>query len=109
MKTIEEILGAVPERAVEHVEREEGLVTLLRPKFLSPRLQWFQRLLRRPHFKVKLDAVGTCLWMHMDGQRSGYELTEILRLAFGEKVEPADERTARFLAQLVQGGFARWK
>ena len=104
--TLNEILTAVPERAVEHVLREDGLFTLLRPKFVSPRFQWLQRLLKRPHFKVKLDAVGTCLWAHLDGTRNGYELVEILRLAFGEKVEPADERTARFLLQLVEGRFA---
>lgn len=107
--SIDEILRAVPERTVEHLEREEGLVTLLRPKFLSPRLAWLQRRLRRPHFKVKLDAVGTCLWVHMDGKRSGFELVEILRLAFGEPVEPADERTAKFLVQLAQGNFVRLK
>ncbi|MFZ1613249.1 MAG: PqqD family peptide modification chaperone [Holophaga sp.] len=105
--TLNEMLSAIPERAVAHVVREDDLFTLLRPKFLSPRLQWFQRLLRRPHFKVKLDAVGTCLWAHMDGARTGYELVEILRLAFGEKVEPADERTAQFLLKLVEGQFVR--
>jgi hypothetical protein len=107
--TLNSILAAVPERAVEHLTREDGLLTLLRPKFTSPRLQWLQRLLKHPNFKVKLDAVGSCLWAHMDGVRSGYELVEILRLAFGEKVEPADERTARFLLQLVEGRFARIK
>jgi len=34
---------------------------------------------------------------------------EILRLAFGERVEPADERTAKFLLQLVEGQFVRLK
>lgn len=107
--TMNEILSAIPERAVEHLVREDGLFTLLRPKFMNPRLQWLQRFLARPHFKVKLDAVGTCLWAHIDGTRDGYELVEILHLAFGEKVEPADERTARFLQQLAQGHFVRWR
>lgn len=104
--TLNEMLAAAPHRAVEHEVREDGLFTLLRPKFLSPRLQWLQRLIKRRHFKVRLDAVGTCLWAHMDGRRNGFELVEILRLAFGEKVEPAEERTARFLHQLVEGHFA---
>lgn len=108
-RTLNEMLAAVPQHAVEHVVREDGLFTLLRPKFTSPRLQWLQRLIQRRHFKVRLDAVGTCLWAHMDGVRTGYELVEILRLAFGEKVEPADERTAKFLLQLVEGQFVRLK
>lgn len=103
------LLAAVPVRAVDHLERDGGLLTLVRPKFLSPRLQWIQRLLRRPHFKVRLDAVGSCLWAHMDGTRSGFELVEILRLAFGEKVEPAEERTAKFLLQLAEGRFVNLK
>jgi len=81
----------------------------MRPKFVSPRLQWFQRLLKRPHFKVKLDTVGTCLWAHIDGVRNGYELVEILRLAFGEKVAPAEDRTAQFLLKLVEGQFIQLK
>ncbi len=108
-RTLDEILAAVPHPAVEHGVREDGLFTLLRPKFTSPRLQWLQRLIRRRYFKVRLDAVGTCLWIHMDGARTGHELVEILRLAFGEKVEPADERTARFLLQLAEGGFITLK
>lgn len=108
-RTLNEMLAAVPQPAVEHVVREDGLFTLLRPKFTSPRLQWLQRLIKRRHFKVKLDAVGSCLWAHMDGVRTGCELVEILRLAFGEKVEPADERTARFLLQLAEGGFITLK
>jgi hypothetical protein len=103
--TLNEMLAAVPEHAVEHVVREDGLLTLMRPKFVSPRFQWFQRLLKRPHFKVKLDAFGSCLWVHMDGVRDGHALVAILRLAFGEGVEPADERTAQFLLQLAEGRF----
>jgi len=108
-QTLNEMLAAVPERAVEHAVREDGMLTLVRPKFVSPRFQWLQRLLKRPHFKVKLDAVGSCLWAHMDGARDGFALVEVLRLAFGEKVEPAEERTARFLHQLIEGQFARIK
>ncbi len=108
-KTLNEMLAAVPEPAVECLAREGGLLTLMRPKFVSPRFQWLQRLLKRPHFKVKLDAVGSCLWAHMDGTRDGYALVEILHLAFGERVAPADERTARFLLQLTEGGFVRLK
>lgn len=107
--TLNEILAAVPAHAVEHLVREDGLITLVRPKFLSPRFQWLQRLLKYPHFKVKLDAVGSCLWIHMDGTRNGFELSEILRLAFGPKVEPSEERTARFLHQLMEGRFATVK
>ena len=102
-KTLNEMLTAIPSHAVEHLVREDGLFTVLRPKFVSPRFQWLQRLLKRPHFKVKLDAVGTCLWAHMDGERDGFALVEILRLAFGDKID--EERTARFLLKLVEGGF----
>lgn len=106
-QTLQEWLAAVPSPAVEHVLREEGRVTLLRPKFLSPRLQWLHRFLRRPHFKVRLDAFGSCLWLHLDGERTGAELAEILRLAFGPGSEPSEERASAFLRQLLLGGFIR--
>ena len=104
-KTNEEWLAAVPVARVEHHVREDGGITLLRPKFMSPRLQWLQRMLRRPHFRVKLDEVGSCLWAHLDGTRNAAELSETLRLAFGQRIEPAEDRTLSFLAQLAKGNF----
>jgi hypothetical protein len=105
--TIREWLDAIPVSEVVQELDQEGRTILLRPKFMSPRLRWLQRFMHKPHFRVKLDEVGTCLWKHMDGQRNGAQLSQILREHFHERVEPAEERTAAFLRQLAQGAFIR--
>lgn len=107
--TEKEWLDAIPIPDVVHEFDREGRTILLRPKFLSPRLRWLQRLMHKPHFKVKLDEVGACLWKHVDGQRNGSQLSQILREQFEERVEPAETRTAAFLRQLALGRFIRLK
>ena len=66
---LEAWLAAVPVRKVEALRDAEGRTVLLRPKFTSPALHWLQRLLPRPTFRVRLDAVGGSLWELCDGQR----------------------------------------
>lgn len=107
-KTFGDWLAAVPRPAVGHESSPEGRVVLLRPKFMSPRLQWLQRRLRRPHFRVKLDAVGSCFWVNLDGERSVAQLAELQRLAFGAPSEPAEERAVAFARELFLGGFIRF-
>lgn len=106
-RTLQEWLDARPAPNVAHEVDPEGRVVLLRPKFTASWMQWLQRRLRRPYFRVKLDPSGSCLWLHLDGQRSVGELAEVMRVAFGGDAEPSEERAARFLQQLVEGRFAR--
>jgi|GEM_PF-1271268 len=50
--------------------------------------------------RLRLDERGSFLWRRIDGDRTAEELAEALREAFGEAVEPAGERVARFLYNL---------
>lgn len=97
-------MAAVPVPAVAS-EAQEGRVVLLRPKFMSPRLAWLQRLLRKPCFRVKLDEAGSTLWRNLDGLRTVRELAELQRQALGERAEPAEDRALRFVQDLARGGF----
>ena len=106
-KTLADWLAAVPCPAVPHERTPEGRVVLLRPKFTAPWMQWLQRRLRRSHFRVKLDAVGSCFWLHCDGTRSVAELAELLRVAFGQGAEPSEDRAVGFALELGRGGFIR--
>lgn len=102
---LEAWLAAVPVRKVEALRDTEGRTVLLRPKFTSPALRWLQRLLPRPTFRVRLDAVGGSLWELCDGQRSVGAVFAELRARHGQEAEPVEERAGRFLHQLLQGGF----
>lgn len=105
-ETLQTWLDARPRPAVAHETDAEGRTVLLRPKFVHPWLQWLQRGMRKPLFRVKLDGPGACLWSHMDGARTVAELAELQRVAFGASAEPAEERAVHFVRELVKGGFA---
>ena len=103
--TVEGMLLMVPTRAVPFETREAGRVTLLRPKFVSPWLAWLQPLLPRPVFRVKLDEIGSFLWLRVDGIATVESLCEQLGAAFGERVEPVRERGLTFIYQMMEGRF----
>ncbi len=106
-RTFQDWLQARPFPAVAHDLLPDGRVVLLRPKFTARGLQWLQQRLRRPYFRVHLDPLGSCLWLHMDGQRTVAELAELQRLAFGARAEPSEARAIAFVRQLVAGRFAQ--
>ena len=103
--TVEGMLAMIPVRLVPFETREDGRVTLLRPKFVSPWLAWLQPLLSRPVFRVKLDEIGTFLWLRVDGVRTAQELCADLEAAFGNRVAPVRERGLTFLYQMMEGRF----
>ncbi len=105
--TTSELMAKVPERAVESETTGEGRVVLLRPKFLSPRLGWFQKLLPRPVFRVRLDATGSFIWETLDGVRTVREVCGAVRERFGATAEPVEERTVALVVQMASGGFIR--
>ncbi len=102
-----EMMARVPERAVGSETTGEGRVVLLRPKFLSPRMGWFQKLLPRPFFRVRLDATGSFIWEALDGKRTVREVCAAVRERFGAGAEPVEERTVALVVQMVSGGFVR--
>jgi len=103
--TISAMMARVPVRGVAFETREDGLVVLLRPKFVSPRLGWLQRLLSRPVFRVRLDSKGSFIWAAMDGQRTVLEVCAQVRERFGAEAEPVEERTVAFVHQMASGAF----
>jgi hypothetical protein len=93
-----------PRRACEHREREradgEVRVTVLKPRIRS---LWLKRLLgswRPSPYRIHLDDVGTFVWLRCDGEHSLEEIGKQLSEAFGERVEPVEERLTRFVQQL---------
>jgi hypothetical protein len=103
-----EFLALVPVRAVPFETAEDGRVTLLRPKIISPRWAWLVRLLPRPNYRVRLDEKGSFLWTSLDGQASVGQLAARARACFGDEGEPHEERCALFLRELVRGNFVKW-
>ena len=83
---------------------EDGNLVLIRPKLLSPRWGWLVRLMKRPNFRVKLDARGTAVWQACDGTRTVAQVMEAMAQAHPGEPD-AGFRAALFLRELARGGF----
>lgn len=93
----------VPVRRHRAVDREDGLVTVLVPKFTSRfARRWFVPLLARPDMRVHLDALGSFVWRQCDGVATVRTIGERVVERFGG--EPAARRldVVRFVRKLVR-------
>jgi len=95
----------VPRACVEHEVGEEGIVSLLVPRFRVSWMQWLQKRLKRPHIKVKLDEVGSAVWQLIDGARTVAQIGGELEHRFGEKIHPTSERLGMYLGILRRNKF----
>jgi hypothetical protein len=102
----EAFLAAVPVQALASEPGEGGNLVLLRPKILSPRWAWLLKLIRKPVFRVRLDARGTAVWQACDGARTVAQVAAVVAEGFPEEPDTT-LRTALFLRELARGGFIR--
>jgi hypothetical protein len=100
----EAFLAAVPVQALPAEPGEGGNLVLIRPKILSPRWTWLLRLMRKPVYRVKLDARGTSVWLACDGARTVGQVVDVVGQAFPAEPDTTT-RTALFIRELARGGF----
>lgn len=99
-------LALVPVRALTSESGEGGNLILIRPKLLSPRWAWLLRMMKRPTFRVKLDARGTAVWQACDGTRTMAQVAQAVAETFPGEPDTT-LRTALFIRELARGGFVR--
>lgn len=104
------LLELIPVRTISWKKSQEGLIVLLKPKFRHPFfVKHFLPRLKKPHYRIKLDSIGSFVWGQCDGNRSVKELAELMRQEFGEKVEPLYDRLTLFLQNLEKNRFIYYK
>jgi hypothetical protein len=104
------LLDLIPVQNILWKENEQGFIVLLKPKFKNPFLaKHLLPKLKRPHYKVKLDEVGSFLWKQCDGKKTVKQIAEILKNHFGDKVDPLYERLGLFLQNLEKNKFIQYK
>jgi hypothetical protein len=100
------LLELVPVRNIKWEKKEDGLIVLLKPKFKHP---FFKKYvlprMKKPHFMIKLDAVGSFVWEHCDGKKNVKEVARRLKDKFGESAEPLYDRLSLFLQSLEKNRF----
>jgi len=103
------LLELVPERTVQSETGEDGLVTVLGPRFRTSLMKkLIGSRLKSPYFRIKLDDVGSTVWENIDGVRNIGEIAGILRDRFGERIEPCNDRLAMFFTQLEMSRYIRY-
>jgi hypothetical protein len=100
-------LAAIPVQALASEPVLEGTVVLIRPKILSPRWAWLLRLMKKPAYRVKLDARGTAVWLACDGTQTVAQVAAVVAERFPEEPDTT-LRTALFIRELWRGGFLRF-
>jgi hypothetical protein len=99
--------GTVRPRRLLEWSEEDGRCVLLRPRLGPSRLgRRAARLFDDPHYRIRLDDVGSLIWKACDGHTSLADIVGRMREAFGPRVEPADERLATFVRRLLKGRMA---
>jgi hypothetical protein len=96
------LLDLKPRRLVTWKEEEDQRVTLIVPRFRSPRVaRFFAPFLRDPNFRVRLDAMGSTVWLGLDGETDVGTIADRVRERFGASVEPVHDRLGRFIRNLA--------
>lgn len=100
------LLELTPFRSVSFETSEDGKVTLLIPKFKNRfAVKYFEPLLAKKHFKLKLDAYGSFVWSRIDGNTTVMAIANAMKEHFGDSVEPVYDRVGKFIHMLQREKF----
>ena len=104
------LLEVTPVRTADWIERGERVV-VIRPQPERPGLRGLvdRLLFLLSARRIRLDAVGSFAWLHLDGERSVGQVAELLRKEFGERVEPAEERLGHLVRVFRREGLVGYR
>jgi len=95
--------NACPRRLLDWRGLDDGRCVVLRPQLGTGRIgRWLASKLGDPCYRIRLDDVGSFIWKACDGETRLTEMADRLRVRFGERVEPAEERLARFVQSMLR-------
>ncbi len=88
---------------------DDGIVTLIiEHKGVFDRIA--QKFFKRPEIShIKLDDIGSFVFREMSGERSIFELGEMVSAKFGEGAEPLYARLSMFFKILDENGLICWR
>ncbi|HET7040233.1 MAG TPA: PqqD family protein [Gemmatimonadales bacterium] len=93
----------VPVRQHRWEDHADGLVTVLVPRFTG-RLtrRWLMPLLARPHVRLRLDQMGSFVWLACDGRTDIAAVARALASRFGVGQADALSRVTSFVRKLAR-------
>jgi len=103
------LLDLTPFRKIEHKIEDDGLVTLLYPKFKNSKVSKYMLGNRSPYLHMKLDEIGTASWLLIDGKKNVGQIADELNEELGEKIQPVHDRLGKFLSLLYNNKYISFK
>lgn len=107
VKKTENYLDYIPSKAekVDWRKTDEGLIQII-----IYRNSLLDRVVRKLFFTpdkyiVDLDHLGSLVWDSIDGEKSVYEISKIVKDEFGEDAEPLYERLIEYMTMLKNNKF----
>lgn len=95
------LLDLTPFHVYSHILEENGLVSVLVPRFQNKLLvKYLSPRLKDPFVKAKFDEFGSSTWLEIDGMKNVNAICGNVLNKHGDKIEPVHERVSKFINQL---------
>jgi len=99
-----------PIRMHEHEISDKGKVHLKVPRFKNKSMEkLFVPARKKPYFIIKLDELGSAVWLEIDGKKNVSLICRNLTEKLGEKIEPVEERVGKFMSLLYNQRYISFK
>lgn len=102
-------LDATPVIKSDYKTDENGIVTIIVPKFKSNK---FTKLLlhqRKRFFRIALDEIGSVVWQQIDGHNNVNDICKKSLEILGDKIHPVEQRITKFLTMLYDARYISFK
>lgn len=103
-------LDLIPIRVHNHTISDEGLITILVPKFKNEKFARFFIPARKSiYISIHLDELGSAVWLAIDGIKRVETICSELTERLGDNIQPAEERIVKFFTGLYHNKHITFK
>ncbi len=101
------LLSLIPTHNIKwEINKENNLVVIKKPKFLNPFLKkHLVPRMKKPYYLVKLDKIGSFVWLNIDGKLTIGEIADRMKKEFDQSIEPVYDRLGQFINSLLKHHF----
>lgn len=105
LKNSNNYLDNIPKTNKKWKETKEGFVEItVENKGVYHKIA--QRFFKKPRYSyIKLDEFGSCVWMQIDGEKTIYEIGQILKTKHEKAAEQLYERLSKFIGILEHNNY----
>ncbi|MBN2183866.1 MAG: PqqD family protein [Candidatus Krumholzibacteriota bacterium] len=104
------LLELIPEKLVDDEIDDDGIITLLVPRYNNRLLKKLNKRTPSKRFvKIRLDEIGSGTWSSIDGKKDVRKIGETMREKFGNAIEPCYDRLGIFMTKLEYEKYIRYK